>query len=44
MAVGAEPCDQVQCKGALLQLVIQVLPIAGGGFHPDEDLAGGASS
>src|SRR6266699_4201169 len=32
--------QQTQHIPTLLQLVIQILPIAGGGFHPDEDLAG----
>src|SRR5260221_1919068 len=30
----------MQHIAALLQLVIEILPIAGGGFHPDENLAG----
>src|SRR6266516_1840435 len=37
--MGLSWMKETQHIAALLQLVIEILPIAGGGFHPNEDLA-----
>ena len=38
--MGLSWMEETQHIAALLQLVIKIFPIAGGGFHPDEDLSG----
>ena len=38
--MGLSWMEETQHIAALLQLVREILPIAGGGFHPDENLAG----